>query len=427
MSHNEVSLPGDWAATAAPDNISDRLQREAELLLGGTAQGVKDATINAVQHPGDTAAKIAVSAMLGAGLALSQGRAGFLRETAQMAGVALTAAFSVDALNRIGTVGHSMADTWRSDKNFAHNKEVVASTLGSFIFDSALMSTSGIAGIKLARTPAVYMGAHHTLDTLRGSPMAAQHQALQAEMLAYHPGTAYHQDRVGELSLLVAKDMHLPPASVETAYVAGTYHDTGKMRTPLEILDFPGKLNAEQRVIMDRHATETGIILRERVQYPERLADVPTVAERHHERLDGQGTPNHLPASELPVETRINTVADVFDVLSHQRSYKQPTPIGEILDVFQSGRGTSFDPVVVDSFMNQRADKVLGLMLSDGGIKPNVEVLSPFKKMTIGELLQAAAARVGAGLGNVSPTAVERFNNYYGAASNRHRLTEAHI
>jgi len=433
MSHNEVSFVDDWTASAsAPKNgLSDRLVREADLLLGGGAAGLKQATVEAVSHPADTATKMTFSALMGAGLALSQGRAGLARESAQMVGVAMSLSFGADVCGRLGTVGHAMADTWRSDKNLTHNKGIVGSTIGSFVVDSAIMSAGGLAGVKMARNPSFYIGAHEKIDSWLGRPMANQQAVLQNELLSYHPGTAYHQERVGKMSLLLAKELKLAPASAETAYRAGSFHDIGKVKTPLDILDFPGKLDAEQRVVMDRHATDSGAILRERVTYPERIADVPLVAELHHEQLDGKGGPRHMVAAQIPIETRINTVADVFDVLSHQRSYKSPTPVNEILNVFARGRGTQFDPVVVDAFMRQPADKVLGIMLSDGGAYYHPSTVSPFKGYKIGDLLQAVALKGEESL-KVPQGLVDRFNNFYvpggpGAGGGSNKLTEAHL
>ncbi len=87
-------------------------------------------------------------------------------------------------------------------------------------------------------------------------------------------------------------------------------------------------------------------------------------------------------------------MADVFDVLSHQRSYKDPTPVKEILAVLNRGRGTQFDSLVVDAFMRQRADRVVSIMLSDGGHYVPDTLTAPFKNVSIGQLLEAASGQV---------------------------------
>jgi len=433
----DLASPGGSRSGSETLN-SEGLMREAMLILGGSAEGIRAAALKAVHNPEDSACKIGLSALLGGGLALAQGRAGMLRLGAEVVGLGLTASFGLDAAGRIGVVAHAMTDTWRSDKNLAKNTALVAATVGPLVVDSALMSVGGLAGAKLARVPSVYMNVHQNIDKLRGNSMMAQQEALGQQMLAYHPGTAYHQERVGDLSLLLAKQMRLPPAAVETAYFAGKMHDTGKLKTPLAILDFTGEtLDPAQRAVINKHPVDSAAILSQQVQYPGRLKDVPMVTERHHERLDGQGTPNRLAAAEIPIETRINSVADVFDALSHQRSYKDPTPVKEILALYARGRGSQFDAQAVDAFMTLPADRVVAIMLSDGGHSIPKSSTSPFKNVSIGELLQASAADYPVSDDRVSMSMIERFNNFYGPAHLReftlpdwalqHRLSPAHL
>lgn len=127
------------------------------------------------------------------------------------------------------------------------------------------------------------------------------------------------------------------------------------------------------------------------------------------------GSPNGLPAAQIAPETRVNTVADVFDVLSHSRSYKDPTPVAKLLDILDGGRGTQFDGKVLDAFYRQPADKVLPYMLADGSL-PSVarpEWLPAFKDVEIGELLKSV--KVGKPIvgSRVSQAQIDHFNSLY--------------
>ena len=82
------------------------------------------------------------------------------------------------------------------------------------------------------------------------------------------------------------------------------------------------------------------------------------IALTHHERWDGNGYPLGLAGTDIPLEGRITAVADVFDALSSKRPYKPPFPLGKCFAILEEGRGTHFDPNVLDAFMARRDDIV---------------------------------------------------------------------
>ena len=82
------------------------------------------------------------------------------------------------------------------------------------------------------------------------------------------------------------------------------------------------------------------------------------IAQTHHERWDGSGYPLGLSGEDIPVEGSIVAVADVFDALSSRRPYKPPFPIDKCFELLQNGRGTHFDPRVLDAFLARREDVV---------------------------------------------------------------------
>jgi HD-GYP domain-containing protein (c-di-GMP phosphodiesterase class II) len=402
-------------APAKPESAYSKLSREAGL-FDDTCRGAVKRVEELAHHPREFGAELGTSALIGAGLALAQGRAGLIREGAQVVGLAMSASFVLDSSRKAAYAVHSVGETWNAPLA-PEDRATRGNALGAFLVDSTLMSAGGIAGLKLGRNSSVYMGVHNSIDKAMGLTTLEQHAQLRRQMLAYHPLTAHHEDRVGGLSRVIAEGLDMPPGSVERAFLAGNMHDIGKMKTPKEILDFPGRLEGHERDVMNHHATETGTILRENVTYPKRLADLPSIAENHHERLDGKGTPNALSASEIAPETRVNTVADVFDVLSHSRSYKSPTPVSQLVDILDSGRGTQFDGTVLDAFYRQRASKVLPFMLADSGqpVLTNPHWLPEFKNVSISDLLRSVKQGVPVEGTRVSQPQIDMFNSLYSA------------
>jgi HD-GYP domain-containing protein (c-di-GMP phosphodiesterase class II) len=377
------------------ESVATKLYREAELLLVGTGRGIKASAIEAWNHPLDSGLKIGVSAVIGGGLALLQGRAGLLRLGAQVTGLAFGYNFYKDVYRRGSVTTDAMVDAWHSGKNLERDKQVIAKTVGPFVVDSALMTAGGMAGVGIARIPKVYNNFNYALDKITGSPMLAQEALIRQRMLQKDEGTLRHEDRVGETSKLIAQEMKLPPGSVEAAEKAGRFHDTGKILTPDEILLSDKKLTDVTRPIMERHAADTKTILSEEVTYPRRLRDVPEIAGAHHEKLDGTGYPERRSAADIPVETRINTVADVVDAMASERTYKKRSPIANIYDRLVTNSGlstgakpTEFDPRVVNAFLNLPANKVFEPILIDGGrLAPGV--MKEFSPYTVRQVMEA--------------------------------------
>lgn len=133
-------------------------------------------------------------------------------------------------------------------------------------------------------------------------------------------------------------------------------HDIGKVGIPDGILLKPGKLTTDEFEIMKTHAAygadvlkiaEANIVKRGRSMFSEGIA----IAIGHHEKWDGSGYPNGLSGDEIPLSARIVTVADVLDALMSKRPYKEPFSFEKSVEIIMSGRGTHFDPVIVDVFV----------------------------------------------------------------------------
>jgi putative two-component system response regulator len=165
-----------------------------------------------------------------------------------------------------------------------------------------------------------------------------------------------HVDRVARYCALMATELELAPGVAERIALASTLHDAGKVALPEAILLKEGKLTPHERKVMQQH-TVVGHRLLEGSESP-LLQVAATIAWTHHERFDGSGYPRGLSGAHIPIEGRIAAVADVFDALVTDRSYRPAFPLEKALDVMRSERGNHFDPNVLDAFLGARDDVV---------------------------------------------------------------------
>ena len=168
--------------------------------------------------------------------------------------------------------------------------------------------------------------------------------------------TGQHIKRVSEYSRILAQQLGLSPERIEEVRIASTMHDVGKILIPSEILEKPGKLTDEEYEIIKTHTTMGGKLL-DNVE-GEEMQLSRTIALQHHERYDGKGYPGHMQGDSISLEGRIVAVADVYDALTSRRSYKDAWKEEDACREILKGRGTQFDPQVVDAFVAAH-DKIL--------------------------------------------------------------------
>lgn len=178
------------------------------------------------------------------------------------------------------------------------------------------------------------------------------------------PETGNHLRRTQEYVRALAKylksssrfNQFLTERNIELLAKSAPLHDIGKVGIPDHILLKPGKLSPEEWVIMKTHAR----LGAEAIEQAERDAERPVeflnlakqIARWHHERWDGTGYPDQLKGEAIPVSARLMSLADVFDALINRRVYKEPMPFEEAKRIILEGRGSQFDPDVVDAFLN---------------------------------------------------------------------------
>lgn len=139
---------------------------------------------------------------------------------------------------------------------------------------------------------------------------------------------------------------------------AAPMHDIGKMSIPDHILQKPGKLTDEEYAVMKSHAENGGRIIKQTFSH---IGDdkyrqmVYEVARYHHEKWNGRGYPEGRSKQEIPLAARIMAVADVFDAISQKRCYRDAIPLEECFRIIENGKGTDFEPVLVDVFLSMKS------------------------------------------------------------------------
>jgi putative nucleotidyltransferase with HDIG domain len=128
--------------------------------------------------------------------------------------------------------------------------------------------------------------------------------------------------------------------------IGALLHDVGKLMVPAEVLNKPGKLTDEEWTMVRGHPT-AGVELLADIEFP---WDVRPIVESHHERWDGKGYPHGLAGEAIPLTARVLCVADVYDALTSQRSYKRAFTHEEAIAIMRKDVGTQFDPALFPTF-----------------------------------------------------------------------------
>ncbi len=159
--------------------------------------------------------------------------------------------------------------------------------------------------------------------------------------------TKGHSNRVAQYSKKLAKKIGLSAADQDTVYFMGLLHDIGKIGIPDYIINKPSKLTDDEFAIVKKHPIIGYDILKD-------FAGIPNIeigARWHHERLDGKGYPDGLIGEAIPKLVRIISVADSYDAMTSKRSYRDVLPQDYIKAELARGKGTQFDPAVVDAMI----------------------------------------------------------------------------
>jgi len=170
--------------------------------------------------------------------------------------------------------------------------------------------------------------------------------------------TARHIERMSEYCAVIARGMKLPPGEVEVILHASRMHDVGKIAVPDAILRKPSSLDGAEWSVMRLHPTIGSVILDNSTSQILQAGCV--IALCHHERWDGYGYPSGLTGDAIPLWGRICAVADVFDAITSERPYKPAYSNDDALRLLREGRGTQFDPQILDVFL-EHLDEILAI------------------------------------------------------------------
>jgi putative nucleotidyltransferase with HDIG domain len=172
-------------------------------------------------------------------------------------------------------------------------------------------------------------------------------EALAEAVDRRDPYTFQHSQRVKEYVEKIAERLNLSPGEVESMVWAASIHDLGKIDVPEGILSKPGPLEDDEwRIIREHSAVGADIV--------DRISFHPTarsIIRHHHEWFDGSGYPNGVAGNRIPVGARILAVADAFEAMTSDRPYRPALSFQAAVAELEAGRGTQFDPAIVDTFL----------------------------------------------------------------------------
>ena len=168
-----------------------------------------------------------------------------------------------------------------------------------------------------------------------------------SELLEARDGYTYgHSQRVTRHAEGIARAMGVPEEDVARIRTAAALHDVGKLHTPREILNKPGRLSEEEFAVIKRHPGDGADMLAGIGD-----AEITAMVRHHHERLDGAGYPHGLAGEDIPLGARIIAVADTFDAMTSSRSYRRAGSHKKALDVLSREAGSQLDARAVAAFL----------------------------------------------------------------------------
>jgi two-component system, response regulator RpfG len=163
--------------------------------------------------------------------------------------------------------------------------------------------------------------------------------------------TGNHVKRVAGYSRVIGEEIISDFAELDLLFYAAPLHDVGKVGIPDTILLKTGRLTAEEWKVMKNHTMIGEKILADCENRVLRTGAV--IAKNHHEKFDGSGYPVGLAGKSIPLMGRIVAIADVFDALTTIRPYKKAWSHEKAFDLIAEERGTQFDPILADIFLNK--------------------------------------------------------------------------
>ncbi len=215
-------------------------------------------------------------------------------------------------------------------------------------FDQILLLIE--SGLKSVEQVRIIKDINNKLSDAYASLKEAYHGAIETIRLAVDAKDAYtagHSDRVAYYSKLIGEKLGLSEEELNTLYEGALFHDIGKIGIPDAILKKPGSLTDDEYHDIQNHPSIGAHII-----MPAKIfSDLIPIVLHHHERYDGRGYPAKLKGDDIPYLARIVSVADAFDAMTSDRSYRPRFTLIKALDELEKGKGTQFDANMVDAFI----------------------------------------------------------------------------
>ncbi|MFE7072045.1 HD-GYP domain-containing protein [Streptomyces sp. NPDC057620] len=189
--------------------------------------------------------------------------------------------------------------------------------------------------------------------------------------------TRGHSERVGQASMMIARELGMDDERAEVLRFAGILHDVGKLGVPTRLLRKDGPLTPEERRVIELHP-EYG---HEMVRGIGFLGEARSAILHHHERLDGSGYPYGLKGGQIPEFARVVAVADAFDAMTSTRSYRRARPVPAALEELERCAGAQFDPRMVEAFVRALVRQGWHPAVTADETSPHAEPLPPAPRM----------------------------------------------
>lgn len=215
-------------------------------------------------------------------------------------------------------------------------------------FDQLLLLIE--SGLKSVSQMRIIQDINQKLETTYSELKNAYRGTVESLRLAVDAKDSYtrgHSDRVSYYSVLIGKKLGLQEEELNILKDGGLFHDIGKIGIPDAILQKPGKLTDEEYDDIKNHPS-----IGSKIIAPAKIFEnILPIVKHHHERYDGRGYPGCLKGNDIPLYARIAAVADTFDAMTSDRSYRPRFTLFKALEELENVKGTQLDPMIVDAFI----------------------------------------------------------------------------
>ena len=244
------------------------------------------------------------------------------------------------------------ANTSEAIKIIDHIKDMISETnIGaielSVSFGLATKESEKQSVLETVISAENYMYSHKTYE--RASMRSNTIDLIMNTLFEKSGRESRHSNRVSAICEAIASNMNFIKDDVNQIRIAGMVHDIGKIGIKEEILNKSGSLDNDEWAEIKRHPEAGWRILSATIEFSE----VSEFVLRHHERWNGSGYPNGLKGEEIPIEARIIAVADAYDAMTSERTYKNAYSKDEAINELKRCSGTQFDPEIVEAFVNK--------------------------------------------------------------------------